>query len=49
MITKINKSKTLIKHFSCDLDGRKCCSKQKWINDEYQCECKKQTKQRTCK
>ena len=49
MITKIDKSKTLIKHFSCDLDGRKCCSKQKWINDEYQCECKKPTKQRTCK
>ena len=49
MVTAINESKTLIKHFSCDFDGRKCCSKQRLINDKYQCECKKPIKQRTCK
>ena len=38
MITKTNKSKTLIKNILCDckckFNGRKCISNQKWINDK---------------
>ena len=45
MITRINKSKTLTKHTSCEskykFDGRKCNSNQKWNNDKCGCECKK--------
>ena len=45
MIARINKSKTLTKHTSCEckykFDGRKCNSNQKWNNDKCECECKK--------
>ena len=45
MITKINESKTLTKHISCEceckFDGRKCNSDQWWNNDKCRCECKK--------
>ena len=38
MIKRINKSKTLIKHISCEcrceFDSRKCDSRQKWNNDK---------------
>ena len=38
MITKTNKSKTLIKNILCDckckFNGRKCISNQKWVNDK---------------
>ena len=38
MIRSINKSKTLIKHTSCEykckIDGRKCNSNQKWDKDK---------------
>ena len=38
MITRINESKTLAKHLSCErnykYDGRKCNSNQKWNNDK---------------
>ena len=43
MITRINESKTLTKHISCEckneinckFDGRKCNSDQLWNNDKY--------------
>ena len=45
MITGINKLKILTKHISCKckckFDGRKCNSNQKWNNNKYRCECKK--------
>ena len=45
MITRINESKTLTKHMSCEckckLDGTKCNSNQQWNNDICQCQCKK--------
>ena len=38
MITRINESKILTKHLSCEceckFDGRKCNSNQKWNNDK---------------
>ena len=38
MIARINESKTLAKHLSCECnykyDGRKCNSNQKWNNDK---------------
>ena len=49
MIPGINESKALIKHISCDFDGRKHCSKQKYVNNRYQCECKIPTRHLTCK
>ena len=37
LIARVNKSKTLTKHISCEckckFDGRKCSSNQKWNND----------------
>ena len=45
MTTRINESKTLKKHLSCEckckFDGRKCNSNQKWNNDKSLFECKK--------
>ena len=45
MITRINESRTLTKHISCEckckFDGRKCNSYQKWNNDKCRCDCKK--------
>ena len=45
MITRINESKTLIKHISCEckrkFDGRKCNSDQWWDNDKCRYKCKK--------
>ena len=45
MITRINESKTLTKHISCEyqskFDGRKCNSNQWWNKDKCQCEYKK--------
>ena len=44
MITKVNESKSLIKHVSCKckskFDSKKYNSNQKWNNDKFQCECK---------
>ena len=44
MITKINESRTLIKHISCKyeykFDSKKCNSNQKWNNDKCWCESK---------
>ena len=41
MITRINGSKTLVKHLSCNceckFDDRKCKSNQKWNNDKWWC------------
>ena len=48
MITRINESKTLTKHISCQckckFDGAKCNSNQWWNNNKCQCECKKHHK-----
>ena len=45
IITRINESKTLTKHISCEckckFDGRKCNSDQWCNNDKCQCVCKK--------
>ena len=45
MITKINKSKLLLKYISCDrgcrLDGKRCNSKQTWNGIMFQCAFKK--------
>ena len=45
MITRINESKTLRKHISCEckykFDGRKGNSNQWWNKDQCWCECKK--------
>ena len=45
MITRINASKTLTKHISCEckfkFDGRNCDSDQWWNNDKCRWECKK--------
>ena len=45
MITRINESKTLTKHISCEyickFDDKKCNSNQKWNNDKFRCQCKK--------
>ena len=45
IITRINESKILTKHISCEykcrFDERKCNSDQCWNNDKYLCECKK--------
>ena len=45
MITRINESKTLTKHISCEckckFHGRSCNSDQWWNNDKCRCECKK--------
>ena len=45
IITRINESKTLTKHISCEckckFDGRNCNSDQWWNNDKCRCECKK--------
>ena len=44
-ITRINKSKTLVKHiscgFKCKFNSTTCNSNQQWNNDTCQCECKK--------
>ena len=44
MITRINESKAIPKHISCDcrckFDGGKCNSNQKWNNDKCWCQCK---------
>ena len=34
VINWINESNTLVKHISCEFDGRKCNSRQKWNNDK---------------
>ena len=48
MINKINESKTLAKHISCEcryeFNGRKYNSRQNWNNDKCQYECKKPIK-----
>ena len=53
MITRINESKTLTKHFSyycnCKFDGRKCNLTEKLNNDKYRCEWKNSTKDHLCK
>ena len=53
MIKGINESKILAEHisceFSCEFDGRKCNSRQKWNNDNCYCECKKLIKHRSVK
>ena len=45
IITRINESKTLTKHISCEFkcrfDGKKCNSDQWWNNDKCRCQCKK--------
>ena len=45
VITRVNKSKTLAKHISCECKcrfyGRKCNSDQWWNNDKCWCECQK--------
>ena len=45
VITRINESKSLTKHISCEykcrFDRRKCNSDQRWNNDKCRCECKK--------
>ena len=45
IITRINGSKTLTKHISCEckckLDRKKCNSDQWWNNDKCRYECKK--------
>ena len=45
MITRINESKKLTKHISCQckfkFDGIKCNSNQWWNKDKCRCECKK--------
>ena len=45
MITGINESKTLTKHFSCEFkcrfDETKCNTNQWRNNDKWRCECKK--------
>ena len=45
MITGINESKILTKHVPCEckckFNGRKCNSTQKWNNDKYRYQCKK--------
>ena len=50
MITRLNESKTLATHISCEpkckFDGRICNSNQWWNNDKCRCECKKH---RICK
>ena len=41
MTKGINESKILAKHIiRCELDGRKCNSRQKWNNGKCHCECK---------
>ena len=51
MSTRINESKTLIKHISCEckLDGKKFNSDQKKNNDKCQCKCINSKKHRVCK
>ena len=52
MVTRINESKTLIKHTLCDckctFDGRKCNWNQKWNNDKCWWGCKTPIKHRIC-
>ena len=53
IITRINESRTLIKHISCEckykLEDRKCHSDQKLNRDKCWCECKYPKKQHVCK
>ena len=53
LLKKINESKTLAKHISCErrceFDSRKCNLRQKWNNDNCQRECKKPIKHRVLK
>ena len=51
MSTRINESKILIKHISCEckLDGKKFNSDQKKNNDKCQCKCINSKKHRVCK
>ena len=52
MIKRINESKLLLKHVSCECRcefvSRKYNSKQKWSNDKCQCERKKPIKHCVC-
>ena len=45
IITRINESKTLTKHLSCEgkckFDNRNCNSNQSWNNDKCRCKCEK--------
>ena len=45
MITRINESKTLTGHISCEckckFDGRKCNINQNWNNSKCRCKCQK--------
>ena len=53
ILTRINESKSLVKHMSYDsvykLDGKKCNSKVKWNKDKSQCKCKKPLKHHVSK
>ena len=53
MIIRVNVSKALTEHNSCDckceLDGRKCNSDQKWSKDLCLNECTNSTKHHVCK
>ena len=52
MITRINESKTLIKHTwwkcQCNFHGRNCSLNQKWNNDKYWYKCKNPREHRVC-
>ena len=52
IVTRINESKALAKHISCECkcesDGRKCNSNQNWNNDKCQYECKNRRKHYAC-
>ena len=53
MITKVNETKTLLKHISCDfkckLESKNVLQIKKWSKDKFQCECKNQIKHCICK
>ena len=43
-IKGINESKHISRECKCEVDGKKCNSKQKCSNDKFQCECKRPIK-----
>ena len=54
MIKGINESETFLAKYiliecRCEFEGRKCNLRQKWNNDNSQCECKKLIKYFACK
>ena len=48
MITKVNETKTLLKHISCDfkckLESKNVLQIKKWGKDKFKCDCKNQIK-----